>query len=481
MLDLKIDEVDILNPINNNLSRFVEAYVSVFGEKYRNQITTNLSSAVFLFPIVNTDFISKQILNESLSEIKNATDEQMVSQIKQKYNSLLSIITSNNEKQLEIKNKHKLIKNDFLKNILTDVATLNDVDQNKLRMDKLIEQYNVLLNIGIDKLNDRISFINSNKQQRLCLFFKTLGFKSQSSLQDYLNDPTVCSMLFDELIVNMFNDLQTNEQANLLSNDQLITPSIDALKGLNLYNYKTWLSTFVDYLLTNPETAAVVFDALNYDSNIINMCFFEIDGKNDLTNLIHEMGHIIDTTHKKLPGKRYLTKCGYRLYLNSVKDGTTKRININYLNNLSCKDMDYLMFNEVLNEYLAIKVEKEFQALGKKITIGNKPKDTFTTYILGFDILGDFFENHMEKLIEFKMSDNTKNIAKYFGSKNLAQLMKLTNEYVELQNQIVSHLKSINEPNKFREELIVKYKQLVDKIDQDIQKRNRKKQQVLCK
>jgi hypothetical protein len=77
----------------------------------------------------------------------------------------------------------------------------------------------------------------------------------------------------------------------------------------------------------------------------------------------------------------------------------------------------YNMFNEIVNDYIAIKVSKVLEEQGVEIGCDGYNYDA-TEYALGFKVLGDFIEKYFDELIECKMSNSTELIGKYFGFEN---------------------------------------------------------------
>ena len=97
------------------MPRFIEAYVRVFGEKYREQITNSLNTALFLFPVVDEDFLQNQLDSQIEKEKSLHTNHTEIKKHLNEYQLILDLIKKNRYNQQSISKRYIQIKNCFLK------------------------------------------------------------------------------------------------------------------------------------------------------------------------------------------------------------------------------------------------------------------------------------------------------------------------------------------------------------------------------
>ena len=481
MLEFEIDGVDIFNPIKNLLPNFIEAHVKVYGEKYREQITQNLTSATFIFPIVDEDFFKLQLNYGYRCELENCITPQQTQKIEEKYQQIWNLITTNANNRLKIVTKHHQIKINFIKKVLITIMESNKIDTSNIQnFDNLIEQYTFMLKTGFNKFKQRCNFLSNQKKQSYCQFFEALGFKKCATLEDLLNNKKIEKILFNQKIIDRLNTIEKNESKELLNSNMFVLNAINQLKTLNLQQQGQCVENLINYMQTDastldsPTASAYVERKYNTANQVQTICYFSNNPVNDLQTLIHEMGHIVDFTHTQTGTNTFLDKTGFNSHSVIVLPPKTTSLLYNYINFPTSDTNPYVMFNEIINEYLAIKVAKEFESSWNNLTLGYRVENVINMYSLAFDVFGDFIEHHLDKIIQFKMENNHQNLIAYFGKKNLANLMTIANEYVKQKTQLASTYKSLELCKQEFGEIFLTYKKMVDQIDYLIISKNKK-------
>ena len=134
-------------------------------------------------------------------------------------------------------------------------------------------------------------------------------------------------------------------------------------------------------------------------------------------SLIHEMGHIIDSSCK-FDGDTYTFKTG----LNISKRGKNKDVG-------SFKMFDrYMILDEILNDFYTLQVVKEMKK--DNFEIGLRP-NSVSVYSMAFPFLNSFMLKYKEQLLDAKISNDPRRIFKYFSKEKVDTLADACKEYFE--------------------------------------------------
>lgn len=465
MQKLLVNGVDIFNPTNKNLDKFVSAFVRVFGEKYRDKIQKSLEHTTFIYPISNPVFL-KQTLEENLAkELKFCKDETQKKQIEKKYEGPLKEVNDFLDKKKEINSKYLSQKENLIKQRLEKIMERNGKTDGDMQF--LISKFKDL------SLAGQVRFLNSNKPEdeklEMVKFFNELGYKC-NSFEEIKQNLEMYAVLFESQFVYEYEGLKDKKNEEIKQNNVFYKEFMDSLNSLNIINYETWQRTFDEYINGGESLAFQVVEMGN-DGKFKSFIAFRNDADNGIHNLIHEMGHAIDTIITQTNDGSYLIKGGTLVDLYTIgENNQSEEETINYLKDGSLSDNEYIIFNEIINDYLAKRVATIFKANNPDFPLN----DVYvpTTYAYGFEILDEFIEHHFDKIIELKMEKDPKDAIAYFGKKNLSEIMKIANDYVEKRSAMSQRVGTFEASYKMGSFIREETKKKIEKIDKSIQRKN---------
>lgn len=368
MLNFKKDNVDIYNPINTKKDEIVDAFVQVYGEKYRSTIKKQIDETEFicLFGGGEVDYLSSSIIS-----IRNA-------------------------------------------------------------MTKLAEVIKVETGIDItDSNNLSEDIVEALKQNEKYLLY----VKGQKIAEEY-------SKALSEYDESMENDCRYKELFSKLKDE--------GVKDLESATRVVWKWAKSSFAFSIARTVSFPTNQNKYKQ----FCFLDNGLALDDKTTIHEIGHVIETFILKEKNGKALEKTGFEL----IMQGDTIGIEYDSKGKMvkTQNKRRYEAFNEIINEYISIKVTKKLNE--KNINIGLIKSDfEDSPYSSGFKVFGDFIEKHIDKIIACKMSSDGKEIGEFFGFENFNQLADLATQYLRnaesnkdnsyLEQQILNIFNNIESQN----------------------------------
>ncbi|MBQ7797596.1 MAG: hypothetical protein IJ371_00550, partial [Clostridia bacterium] len=253
-------------------------------------------------------------------------------------------------------------------------------------------------------------------------------------LQDPLYQEYLTSSQTVKDLHKMYNDSKFFEQKV----DELYEEILSKLQNISEVEQDKVYTHAKTYCLYQSHSTAYAISALNEDkSDLEHFTFLPNALAPNLTTevVIHEFGHTIDEMLVKVSGDKYISKCGFELFLKDTTSVESRILKVN--DNKDYEKLEicgahrfYELFNEVCNDYITIKVAKHYrQTTGNKIEIDG----SFSShYSKAFPLLQEFIERHMDGIIECKMAnDLNKTAGQYFGYDNLNALAELTEQYLQ--------------------------------------------------
>ena len=205
----------------------------------------------------------------------------------------------------------------------------------------------------------------------------------------------------------------------------------EKIRHSKLYTDAFWGDKNLQHML--GSTGALVTILPTEDNKFKRFAFFRSGVELTTSLFAHEIGHIIDSIILKQKYSQYLEKSGFEI----VFSGSTYDAEFNDRGKMVKSERvkgamrKYEAFNEVINDYIGIKVAEVLEAKGVSVGL-NKWEKEDTVYSKGFKLLSDFIERNFKLLVKCKMSNDFKFIKKYFGYENYNKLADLLTEYLKV-------------------------------------------------
>ena len=490
MLECIVEGTNIFNPIEGKLDKVIEYFVKFYGEKYRQRIEERLKSTTFLFlgrlspyskmttkTDVNIYFLDKinnlykDFLNENNLPLNLNLDvkniDEMLDELDyfKKYGKIYETAKKNfkqififkgflgedesasellkdseglkvledellNMKALWDKNyKEKLdyLREEKRKTSLVLGEIERDIEEIYLEADKQIE--NLFKNYFLKHRNIDITSVSKIKKDAYISALEALLSKKKITSKLRKQD---CLELFNFLgfNVNNFEELNSNaEIKKLINNKELnltyekirtemlenliekcvyINSSFNYLNSLGLLVYpEAYKSIIKQFIINNFQTAGLTCPTTDEENTLHPLCFLNEFTKLGTETFVHECNHIIATDRVCNDRGEFLGyKTGFRF----------------------CSKQ-YELLDEVVNDYLALKVYDMMKADG--FIVGGE-KFIPSTYANAFPLLKNFIEDNLEDIKECLMSEDAFMFAKKIGVENFDMLANAVNAYFDI-------------------------------------------------
>ncbi len=459
------------DPIKERLPQLIESFVKFYGEKYREKITNNLNNTFFIYvqkpeeEIENIQMALAQIREDriyqyyndnnldsfSIDEFPKLDFEKWIEDLRNKnkvppllskfVQEYLGYSQSNTYFSLDSKQSKKMII-DLLQNHLTNYYECkNDLDKLFALQEKLYEESNLreklLLNFNDENskilqnyLKNTLKIENFDKFKPILsdfceIIIKDPAFRTQEDKTTMEKFWHICQESnrslkhenFDEFVNNkalikQLSSLHNDYIENLLSSYPSVKKVMDEIDNKGLFK-GTILSSIENYIRT-PSSNVIAFVEptfyKNDPSTLYSFCVLPtIFNANDYT-IFHELNHIAVSNMISNNENCFVVKTGLQVS-NFDKDF-----------NISIGSTQKMFVNEVINDYIALKICQEFEYDNNNIGLLNNSPSTFSK---AFPLLKDFINDNLADIIDCLM-DKNKNISNIIGADNFDMLADAT-------------------------------------------------------
>lgn len=195
---------------------------------------------------------------------------------------------------------------------------------------------------------------------------------------------------------------------NLIEKCVYINSSFNYLNSLGLLVYpEAYKSIIKQFIINNFQTAGLTCPTTDEENTLHPLCFLNEFTKLGTETFVHECNHIIATDRVCNDRGEFLGyKTGFRF----------------------CSKQ-YELLDEVVNDYLALKVYDMMKADG--FVVGGE-KFIPSTYANAFPLLKNFIEDNLEDIKECLMSEDAFMFAKKIGVENFDMLANAVNAYFDI-------------------------------------------------
>ena len=467
--------IDIFNPLDGNMKYFVDAFTTVYGEKYRSVIEKRLSSAKYFFLGGDFDFIIKAYQQRQQEELDKLDTYKINKNLKllktreitNKYQHIINIFKKSKAQSEEIKTRYHKARINLLSNFFENTRTKNKLPAlTPARTTEYALIWLDLLKLGSEKLKNNKILISEQKKEKYISLFKAMGYEAKD-FEGYLKNKKLTSILFSKYVIETlinWETLQTNEEnkANICTADL-----IEQLNELQIYGgNQPYIDLGTDYIKGQSPNSAFAVTCLSKTSSFTSLCFCKNGINLCIEDLTHEMGHIIDSFVVESNKQGFYHKCGFETHYYPL---TPEANQISHNMQQSADYRIFELFNEMINEYICLQVAQQIKNSGKTIVYGERKGKS--KYQFGFEIFEDFLKKYQQKLIDLKMQVDKQDAAQqYFGEQNLKDLALLAKSYIDQRS--VLNLRAYNrDKSAFKEieSLKIQAKQKLAQIEQNIE------------
>lgn len=451
-----INGVNIFDPIGDNTNTIIEAFVTFYGEKYRDRITSRIN---------NTTVISlPRSLEESINycykfkkrQLNTSRQKKYVGKSKTETNPSIAL-DDNSPEALALRldkekaealelcadeiNEFKYIEECY-KSTISELSSKRFDSLVKKKQSMRVYEYMKLLNTfchisprSIEHLKDDMLITNELKADCIALF-KAMGHNHGENFNKYLQDELLMKKVFN-------SDYQQ-------SLDQAYADKLNNHLNSKCFSH---CKTVIESLDIKGGNRSVMTTALRFYTMPLNFgacCLYYMDSNNRLKSLmllpstfiasdstiIHEFNHIIESDLVEYNQEYFHYKCGFEACENYFSDGDITAYDIETAKRLNPdrrapsrvpfnQHRQYEKFNEVINEAFACGVVDILHNdlntnLNKLHYINN------SSYQGGFPLLFSSIKQYKRELVNFRMGTDPFAFAETIGGENYKGLAYLT-------------------------------------------------------
>ncbi len=458
--------ISLKDPVKSHLPEIIEVFVKFYGEKYREKITNNLNHTLFVYiqkpendelEKIKILFAQKreeriyQYFNEnnldsfSVEEFSKLNFEKWIKDVHEgNISPLLSKFIhdfmgfnkSNTYVLLNTKQAKKMVI-EILQNHLKDFnKCLSDLDDLKTEQEKissylisanknradLLQSYTeksskILLNylkkgVKIENFDDVEPFLTTLRE----IILKEPALRNQDdeaviekvwslcNKQNGINKEEFNDLLLGKNLLKELSKLHNDYIDKLLKSYPSVERIMTEIKNNGLFEGAI-LSSIENYILTPKSDVVAFIEPTYYESDpntLYNFCVLPTIFSLYDSTVFHELNHIVVSDILSNTDKNLIVKSGLQV------SSFDKDLNI------SIGAIKKSILNEVINDYISLKICREYEKNGKKIGLLN---NISSAYSKAFPLLKDFMEDNLFGIIECLM-EKDKDIKNLIGNEN---------------------------------------------------------------
>lgn len=366
---------EITGYLKDKKKEIINAFVKVYGESNRSLIEARLKN---IETIYTYDFPKLKRI-----EIEYLTDEKM--EIIKNTLKILDLDTPIEVDGIKIKVKVRKLEELVLKLLFSfSVLPRNDKDVITARMIKgIIRKAN--LSVNEKQIEEAVEYFNYKHS----LFFELKG-EEYKNLIELLNESRKMEMLFPNKLIGI----------------------LGCESGLNLMS-ETRYSMILDNIVNvgasrrDKKEGKITYNAaVPYSGEEENLAFFNPFDEDAELDYIHEINHIITTSHLANTGNESIKKIGFEIDKNERKDSFEKQ-----------EEFVSELFNELISREVLSNL-KGFKIPTVRYTNINYPNDK------QLEILNEFYNRYKKVILEAYISDNKRILVQAIGEDNYKEMIE---------------------------------------------------------
>lgn len=289
-----------------------------------------------------------------------------------------------------------------------------------------INNYQELLALS-DKDRSKDNDLPNYSKSQIVKFLKTCGIP-ESSYEEMIEHPIVQNILLSPQAITQIRDLEVRQKNEIATTHPHF---LDVLKEIESINPQCGTLPFVktSYRYMNDRygggaLVSTYVDKHTHEGTAILFCPWALEGQD--TTIIHELGHIFETSCVSETDTEATIKCGLDYSTESKKEENFNGHNLDLDDNTNQPNGNekrhYEILNEVIHEFLAMEVTQNLHKKGVTLTLESQRDGSETSYARCFPLMATLIDEHKELLIDSVMSNDPKYLEKAIGTKNVETL-----------------------------------------------------------
>ena len=436
MEDRIIRDLEPTKYLKNNLYKYIEAFISYYGEEYREYIENKLN---------NTFIIAYQNDDDLLSKLRSLEEKLGQDVAKEKYKAYYERIEYNSKLRIELLNKYRKEYAKRVKCLLPikyheiieqyikseDAPFIFDLHNNCYEFEEVLGDietttfYDYFTEEMDEKLNN--SEVEDFEKQTIIKkrieYFKTIGidrgddYSNYTKLEEYPTPEMIREIRkIKKQIQDLYNlELNSKIYPNCLfiKKEKEMGLLLDSSEEFSLIRLKNEYNCVHPNIRNNNGTMELIPEMFIYTG----IDFIQRDNI-----IIHELNHIIEMVITDVNENIVTIRSGWDKDQGIIGE---KKEHIE----LECKVGKYERLNEIINELLAIDIHKKFKSMyGTVFSKENSEYNLLCCYLDQEYIVKDFFEIYKKEIIESRLTGNMQVLFDAIGEENFEALNNLVNE-----------------------------------------------------
>lgn len=411
-----LEDINLDNPIEGRLDELIECFVEFYGEKEREKITARLYDTKFYFESrkakTGIEAIEKRFkrLEEKLDK-NSESYQQELEYLQSEKQYFLNYQCKNCVEKCEREYKENC--NELIIRHILKYLPVKNIEAFVLDIEEMLPIYQ-------DLIFKKPEFITQNDKNIYQYMLSLIG--NSASMHGVENVQIVKNGLNQLLIKENLTELKSGLEKLLDErNDQIIAGSVIAnfakdIKNVSLYRKKEVVKEVFSFVLdSGSQGFNVVTVDLDKPNRPLNYCFCSGGLELEDSILIHEMNHAVSSYYNIKNGILNY-KTGFFGRDEKIKGSAYDQIKV---------VSDCVILNEVLNEYLALKISDIAKKNGIKLGVRDR---CASDYVLLFPVFEDFFEEHIDEIKKCYLSENPRSFAEIIGNDNFDKLAKIADD-----------------------------------------------------
>lgn len=485
-----INKINIYDPIGDKTNAIIEAFVTFYGEKYRERITSRINNTTVislprnLEECINYHYkLKKQQLNlrlkkkyvkKSVAEntqpitLDGNSPEALVQRLENEKAEALNLFADEIKEFRYIEERYKTTISELsTKRFSTLVKKSPSVSMYEYT--KTLDTFRHISHLSIAHLKDDMLATDELKNDCIALF-KAIGHNHGEDFNEYLQDKALMEKVFNSEYQQSLNQAYADKL-----NDHLNSKCFSHCR------------TAIEALDIKGGNYSVITAALKFHTTPLNWtgcCLHYMDSSNQFKSLmllpstftafddtiIHEFNHIIESDLVEYNQEYFHYKCGFEARENSfcnrnimAYDAQTAR-KLNPATNSQTHHSPnqyspFTIFNEVINEAFSFGVV-DILHLDLNTYLNEFHYANNSTYQTCFPLLLSYIKQYKIELINFRMGTDPFAFPETIGGENYNKLAHLTAKhlanryYYDFRNECVKkQLEEYTLSSKIREHL----------------------------
>ena len=292
--------------------------------------------------------------------------------------------------------------------------------------------------------NDEI-LLNGKKWQQDSIkrdrieYFKNFGLDLGKDYESYINHPQAKALIpskeLVERIINTNKEMHNQMMKEYYTSISEYQKNRARIDGLGLLDKEDgYDASAYERQLTAITTNLKLIDGKYVEHPLLLMYMGYMEEYYD-SSLIHELNHVYELCFQNIDGNYYQMTCGWDIVDGHINNQQNTEVSMNEQR----EKRNYELFNEIINELIAQEISEIMSQSDIYIfnTKENKKIKGGTSYEGTKFLVGEFYENYKDVIIESRKNGNMQILFDVVGKENFEALNQLFHEYHENFNGFI--------------------------------------------